>query len=211
MVYFGSYVTTTGARNVKRYRYQGSDNSILYRFVLNPMYNYLIEFFPLWMAPNLITIIGFAVIILNHVTMWYYSPHLIQEAPRWAYVANAAGLLFYQAFDGLDGKQARRTGSSTPLGLLFDHGCDAMNVTVSALTLASSLGLGATWKTVLLWATGSATFFAATWEEYYTKELNLPFINGPDEGLWICAVFHLTTALFGPQFWSEDCKFLLVN
>lgn len=26
----------------------------------------------------------------------------------------------------MDGKQARRTGSSSPLGQLFDHGCDAL-------------------------------------------------------------------------------------
>ena len=29
-------------------------------------------------------------------------------------------------FDNMDGKQARKTGNSSPLGLLFDHGCDAM-------------------------------------------------------------------------------------
>jgi ethanolaminephosphotransferase len=27
--------------------------------------------------------------------------------------------------DGIDGKQARRTGTSTPLGELFDHGLDS--------------------------------------------------------------------------------------
>jgi len=27
--------------------------------------------------------------------------------------------------DAVDGKQARRTGTSSPLGQLFDHGCDA--------------------------------------------------------------------------------------
>jgi len=27
--------------------------------------------------------------------------------------------------DNSDGKQARRTGASSPVGMLFDHGCDA--------------------------------------------------------------------------------------
>jgi len=31
-------------------------------------------------------------------------------------------------FDEMDGKQARRSGNSSPLGLIFDHGCDAMTV-----------------------------------------------------------------------------------
>lgn len=32
--------------------------------------------------------------------------------------------------DSIDGKQARRTGTSSPLGELFDHGCDAINMMV---------------------------------------------------------------------------------
>ncbi len=32
--------------------------------------------------------------------------------------------------DAIDGKQARRTGSSSPLGELFDHGCDALSIGV---------------------------------------------------------------------------------
>jgi hypothetical protein len=41
---------------------------------------------------------------------------------RWAFLWYAASLWTYQALDALDGKQARRTGSSSPLGELFDHG-----------------------------------------------------------------------------------------
>lgn len=33
--------------------------------------------------------------------------------------------------DAIDGKQARRTGTSSPLGELFDHGCDAINLMVN--------------------------------------------------------------------------------
>lgn len=32
------------------------------------------------------------------------------------------GLFVYQSLDAIDGKQARRTGMSGPLGELFDHG-----------------------------------------------------------------------------------------
>ena len=34
----------------------------------------------------------------------------------------SAGLFIYQSLDAIDGKQARRTGSSSPLGEVFDHG-----------------------------------------------------------------------------------------
>lgn len=49
------------------------------------------------------------------------------QAPSWAYLQAALGLFIYQTLDATDGKQARRTGSSTPLGELFDHGCDAFS------------------------------------------------------------------------------------
>lgn len=39
----------------------------------------------------------------------------------------AIGLFIYQTLDAIDGKQARRTNSSSPLGELFDHGCDSLS------------------------------------------------------------------------------------
>lgn len=36
-------------------------------------------------------------------------------------------MFIYQSLDAIDGKQARRTGTSTPLGELFDHGCDSIS------------------------------------------------------------------------------------
>lgn len=42
--------------------------------------------------------------------------------PSAAYLACGYCLWVYQTLDAVDGKQARRTGSSTPLGQLFDHG-----------------------------------------------------------------------------------------
>lgn len=44
------------------------------------------------------------------------------QAPVWVYLMNAAAVFAYMHLDCIDGKQARRTGSSSPLGQLFDHG-----------------------------------------------------------------------------------------
>ena len=53
--------------------------------------------------------------------------YLFLQAPLWAYIACACGLFIYQSLDAIDGKQARRTNSSSPLGELFDHGCDSLS------------------------------------------------------------------------------------
>ena len=39
----------------------------------------------------------------------------------------AIGLFVYNTLDNMDGKQARKIGASSPLGLIMDHGCDSMN------------------------------------------------------------------------------------
>lgn len=41
---------------------------------------------------------------------------------RWIFLSWAVGLFLYQSLDAIDGKQARRTGTSSPLGEMFDHG-----------------------------------------------------------------------------------------
>ena len=47
---------------------------------------------------------------------------LAGDAPRWLYYFNGFSVFWYLHLDCLDGKQARRTKSSSPLGQLFDHG-----------------------------------------------------------------------------------------
>ena len=42
--------------------------------------------------------------------------------------------------------QARRTGSSSPLGQLFDHGCDALVLHMMLGNIAASLGVPCSWK-----------------------------------------------------------------
>ncbi len=51
-------------------------------------------------------------------------------APRWVYFVVGVLIFLYQTLDNLDGRQARRTGSSSALGEAFDHGADCLSATV---------------------------------------------------------------------------------
>ncbi|KAG4148264.1 hypothetical protein ERO13_D05G275900v2 [Gossypium hirsutum] len=48
----------------------------------------------------------------------------------------------YQTFGAVDWKQARRTNSSSPLGELFDHGCDALACTFETMAFGSTAMCG---------------------------------------------------------------------
>jgi len=74
----------------------------------------VIDYFPAWMAPNLITLIGFCFPLVSYVLMTLHCPDFTGEAPTWLYAYNVAGLLLYMMLDSIDGKQARRTVRSLP-------------------------------------------------------------------------------------------------
>lgn len=93
-------------------------------------------------SPNLITLIGFMLMIFALVLVIIYCPDLETPLPGAFYVTFAACSWIYSTFDNVDGKQARRTGTSSPLGELFDHGCDALNCWVLALIHLAALCMG---------------------------------------------------------------------
>lgn len=111
------------------------------------------------------------------------------------------GLFIYQSLDAIDGKQARRTQTSGPLGELFDHGCDALNTTLGVLTWASSTYLGQSWWTVASLFATLGNFYLSTWEEYHTGTLYLGYFSGPVEGVLMLCGVHLMSGYFGPAIW----------
>lgn len=75
----------------------------------------------------------------------------------------------YQTMDAIDGKQARRTGTSGPLGQLFDHGCDAWAQGIFQFLLMQVYhippnSLGFYWVPASLYL----LFYTLNWEEHHT-------------------------------------------
>ncbi|KAE9447337.1 hypothetical protein C3L33_20781, partial [Rhododendron williamsianum] len=141
-----------------------------------------------------------------------YSPHLDSAPPRWVHFMHGLLLFLYQVsvnsckaeqpsaimsfsyfvaalmcyvcqtFDAVDGKQARRTFSSSPLGELFDHGCDALACAV---------------------CTSIEVVIPYPCQVYFTNTLILPAVNGPTEGLMLIYLCHFFTAIVGAEWWAQ--------
>ncbi len=106
--------------------------------------------------------------------------------------------------DNIDGKQARRTNSSSPLGELFDHGCDALNCPIGGIVQIAALGLGFTWRSLLVLFITCWAFYLPTWEEYHTGILTLGYVNGPTEGLLAAMLTMIISGIFGTQIWLKS-------
>jgi ethanolaminephosphotransferase len=110
--------------------------------------------------------------------------------------------------DAVDGKQARRTGSSSPLGQLFDHGCDALGTMPLALAICSCMGFGRTIWSVIFIATIQVPFYTAQYEEHFVHTLRTQVANfGVTEGQYLEAGLMLATAIFGPHIWDTEIPY----
>jgi phosphatidylglycerophosphate synthase len=63
------------------------------------------------------------------------------DIPGWCFFIAAISVWAYSTLDAIDGKQARRTQSSSALGQLFDHGCDAFSVSFLLINLGEATQL----------------------------------------------------------------------
>ncbi|BFG40300.1 hypothetical protein CerSpe_265740 [Prunus speciosa] len=195
------YIGAHGVAALHKYKYSGVDHSYTAKYVLQPFWSRFVKIFPLWMPPNMITLTGFIFLLTSALLGYIYSPRLDSAPPRWVNFAHGLLLFLYQTFDAVDGKQARRTNSSSPLGELFDHGCDALACAFEGLAFGSTAMCGRT--TFWFWVISAVPFYCATWEHYFTNTLILPAFNGPTEGLMLIYFAHFFTAIVGSEWWAQ--------
>lgn len=236
------YLPEDAKVRLEKYEYHGEDRSYIYKHMWRPLCRRVVELLPVWLAPNVITVLALVFVCVTHAILAYYMPKLtvkdysvrsgmayaegfpatattlpegtttlpfakefLPPPPPFVFVLAAAALFIYQLLDNLDGHQARRTGTSSPLGLLLDHGCDAFNCIVGSLSVAAALSTGPCWKAWLIVMNTVILFFLNTWEEYYRGVLVLPVINGPNEGILTGIAIYLWTAYVGgPQWWYNN-------
>ncbi|KAI0273977.1 Choline/ethanolaminephosphotransferase [Russula aff. rugulosa BPL654] len=206
-----SYIPSHALAGLRNYKYKGVDRSLISNHVLNPFWSWFVTLWPEWVAPNMITLSGLAIVLLNFATLVFYDPTYLTEKggatgpPNWVYfTCLGAGLFLYQTFDAIDGKQARRTGMAGPLGEMFDHGCDALNTTLELILACHALNLGRSWWTVAAQIGTLANFYLTTWEEYYTGQLYLGIFSGPVEGILMIVTIFIITGFNGPRFWDQN-------
>jgi ethanolaminephosphotransferase len=202
--------------NLKEYKYSGMDKSIVSNYVLCYYWNFVVELLPMWLAPNVVTLIGFVISVSS--TALLVGFHTMDrvffegslggmdlppgEYPGWVWLYAAFALFAYQTLDAVDGKQARRTKSGSPMGELFDHGCDAFTTPLLQVNVCIALGLtpGCVEAFSFIMLITSGLLFAI-WEQFVTGTLDFGYITGPTEGLLItCGVF-VWTAVKGSSIW----------
>ena len=148
------------------------DQSALVRF-LQPWWNASMAAVPSWVAPNVLTVLGSLCVLVPTALALWWSPTLTDPLPRWLIALQILGVFGFQTLDALDGKQARRTGSSSPLGSWLDHSLDIATIQLMLLGVVASMqaGFGAlAWAWLAICVTNN---YLLHWESSHTGTLIL--------------------------------------
>jgi ethanolaminephosphotransferase len=80
--------------------------------------------------------IGFLCNFIPHILIVaLYGPDMSGYIPPWFSYMLGIAFFAYMVCDNSDGKQARRTGTSSPLGMLLDHGMDSVTAVINNFIL----------------------------------------------------------------------------
>ena len=201
-----AYLTEDQQQQLRAYSYAGSDNSLLLR-LYRPVLEWWVEKVPLFTSPNLITLMGFLSVNSAAVVTLFYSMDMKEPLPRGVYFYNGLAIWAYQWLDNLDGKQARRTKTSSAFGELFDHGVDAYAATSATICFNAALQLGPTPLSILTPFLVYFPFFFATWEQFWLGSMDLGMINGAMEGIFSLVLIMFAGAIFGPEMYTANLAF----
>uniref|UniRef100_A0A8C8ENC3 Cholinephosphotransferase 1 n=1 Tax=Oncorhynchus tshawytscha TaxID=74940 RepID=A0A8C8ENC3_ONCTS len=188
-------------KRLEEHKYSASGRS-LFEPPCQIYWNWLVQQIPTWVAPNTLTIIGLVINIVTTVVLVFYCPTATEEAPAWAFILSALGLFIYQSLDAIDGKQARRTNSSSALGELFDHGCDAVSTVFVSVGTCISCGVGSypDWM-FFCGFVGMFMFFCAHWQTYVSGTLRFGLVDVTEVQIAI-VVMYVMSAFGGVALWD---------
>ncbi|XP_037297267.1 ethanolaminephosphotransferase 1 [Manduca sexta] len=219
------YLSRDHLEGFDNYKYMAIDTSPLSVYVMHPFWNKVVELVPKWVAPNVLTFAGFLLVVFNFLLLSYYDYDYyaassqahnttltdtplngyVEVIPQSLWYAIAVFLFLAYTLDGIDGKQARRTQTSGPLGELFDHGLDSYTVFFIPACLYSIFGrldysippiriYYVMWNLLL-------NFYLSHWEKYNTGVLFLPW--GYDFSMWASTICFVWTGVKGTIFYKK--------
>lgn len=200
-------------KRLESHKYNSEGTSILEPY-LQPFWRRIVEFLPLWLAPNLITLTGLLANLSSAAICFIACPTAKSPGSenrdaflRTMFLVNAVTLFLYQTLDAIDGKQARRTNTSSPLGELFDHGMDSISVILVSNVTFICFGAGAEPGLMFVFClVCNIGYYMSHWSAYITGKLQFASFD-VTEGQFFSMATYFLTYLYGQEVWSVEIAF----
>ena len=194
-----SDLTEQDLENMKNHKYQTTGYTILDN-KMNPFWEKCATFLPYAYSPNMVTVTGLFCQILSIIVIAFYDFTFSKSVPYYIPIFCAVMLFFAQTLDAIDGKHARRTKRSSPLGQLMDHGCDSMDNFLYTIVIAQVYLFGDNVNTAVVQILIQLPFYTYTLEEHFTGKLRTQINNVGVTEYQFCVIgLMLVAAIFGDK------------
>lgn len=206
------YLNEEQIKGFEKYKYCSVDTSPLSKYISHPFWNWVVQFYPLWLAPNVITLAGSGFVTFAFLVVSYFDYYMEANStvlakgaiPNWVWLLCSICTFLGHTLDGTDGKQARRTGASGPVGELFDHGLDSWATVPFTVTIFSIFGQGEfslpPIRLLLVLISVQVVFIVSHWEKYNTGILYLSW--GYDLSQISLTLFYLFAYFKGYEYFK---------
>lgn len=172
---YNIFLTEQQKKDLSEWTYVVIDNSITTK-LFTPMYNFTVGFVPEYIAPNVLTISGFGCVLLSYIISLLCNNFI-------GYVLMAFLTFAYMLLDAIDGKHARNTGNSSPLGEYLDHSCDNISTVFMIYIIADLIGFNSLMNLWLLMNISQQIFMSAHIDAYINRVVVFDKWTGPGEFL----------------------------
>lgn len=171
--------------------YHVEDRSILVPVLKKLVWQPALRVVPAGFAANDLTLLG------TSCSVTAFLIAVLVQPSRLSMGIMAVLIFCYLTFDNIDGAQARRTGTSTPLGEFLDHWLDAFNLTFLFLGAVLCFGLSPE-RGVLIMVVACLSYGMTFWEQQVTGQVFMGRV-GNVEGILVTNLFYVAGAIVGPE------------
>ena len=169
--------------NIKNWKYSVEDHSIT-TILFSWMWDFFVQFVPHYVAPNVLSLSGLICILYAA----FINYHYLDAYPTIIRLSCVLLIQMYQILDSIDGKHARATHNSSPLGELFDHACDNVGVVFITLIVIRCLGITDVHLIYYFIQGSQIVFLASHIEAFKTGVVYFPMLAGPGEFLLLAQI-----------------------
>ena len=103
MCFKRKYLSQETLINLKNYKYQSGEYS-LFDHWFTPFWNFCVTLLPMWLAPNLVTLLGLIFMTSSTMTYIFLDTTMSKDLNPWLYAYSALVMFIYQTLDAIDGK-----------------------------------------------------------------------------------------------------------
>lgn len=166
------FLTEESIESLRNHRYVPAEYTLL-DGLMNPFWEAVARMLPRCCSPNLVSLIGGLFALLS---VFASIAAATMQNNAFLYCASGLCIFMYMTLDAVDGKHARNTRQSSPLGAMIDHGVDALIAGTISLaflvTIDASMAMVGPVPTMLALSLFRGAWFCAQWVELETGVLD---------------------------------------